>query len=386
MRLPDDPSAQQDGAAPLHPLLGRQLRRHFGTAMAPGTDHAGAWGGFLAAVSEAYLQFDRDRRLTEHSLELMSEELNQRNDELRRELAERREAEAALEREKAEQALLIGKLADTRQQLFHADKMASIGQLAAGVAHEINNPVGYVQANLGSLGSYLADLMQIVEGVERLAAALPADHPERRRVETLCRERDLPFLRADIPNLMQETAEGLGRVRKIVADLRDFSHPDEAGFVLCDLHQGLRSTLNIVHNELKYKCEVVTDFGELPQVECNPGQLNQVFLNLLVNAGHAIQERGRIEILTRHHADAGEVSVSIVDSGCGIAPENLRRIFDPFFTTKAVGKGTGLGLSLSYSIVQRHRGRIEVDSEPGRGSTFRVLLPIRHDAGPPPPA
>ena len=381
MAPPEHP--REDSPRPLHPLLARQLRRHLGESV-PASAEPAEWTRFLTAVSDAYEQFDRDRRMTEHSLELMSEELNQRNDELRRELAERRDAETALEREKAEQAVLIERLADARQQLFHAEKMASIGQLAAGVAHEINNPVGYVHANLGALGNYVDDLLQLAGLVEALSAALPADHPQRAQAEAACRNLDPPFLREDIPSLMRETAEGVARVRKIVADLRDFSHPDSGGFTVVDLHQGLRSTLNIVHNELKYKCEVCTDFGELPQIECNPGQLNQVFLNLLVNAGHAIAERGRIEILTRSHAERGEVSVAITDTGCGIAAEHLGRIFDPFFTTKSVGKGTGLGLSLSYGIVQRHNGRIEVDSAPGRGSTFRVVLPVSQPADAPP--
>jgi signal transduction histidine kinase len=174
---------------------------------------------------------------------------------------------------------------------------------------------------------------------------------------------------------MHETKDGVARVAKIVQDLKDFSHVDEAEWQWADLHKGLDSTLNVVWNELKYKAEVVKEYGELPVVECLPFQINQVFMNLLVNAAHAIEERGTITLRTGTAGD--EVWIEVADTGSGIPPENLGRIFDPFFTTKPVGKGTGLGLSLSYGIMQKHHGRIEVTSEPGRGTTFRIVLPGR---------
>ena len=187
---------------------------------------------------------------------------------------------------------------------------------------------------------------------------------------------DLAFLRQDIIELMGESRDGITRVKKIVQDLKDFSHQggdEEWQWAL--LHDGLDSTLNIVNNEIKYKAKVVKEYGELPEIECLPSQINQVFMNLLVNAAHAIEAAGH-----HHHAhrnEGGEAWVEVADTGAGIAPEHLKRIFDPFFTTKPVGKGTGLGLSLSYSIVQKHHGRIEVESEPGKGTTFRVCLPVR---------
>jgi signal transduction histidine kinase len=164
-------------------------------------------------------------------------------------------------------------------------------------------------------------------------------------------------------------------VKNIVQDLKDFSHVDEAEWQWSDLHHGLDSTLNIVWNELKYKAEVVKEYGAPPEIECIPSQLNQVFMNLLVNAAHAIENRGTITIRTGHDGDGAWVEIT--DDGKGIAPEHLERIFDPFFTTKPVGKGTGLGLSLSYGIVKKHKGRIEVDSRPGMGARFRVWLPVR---------
>jgi signal transduction histidine kinase len=186
---------------------------------------------------------------------------------------------------------------------------------------------------------------------------------------------DVDYLKEDMLTLIRESAEGVTRVRQIVLDLKVFSHVDSAEWQTTNLHQCLDSTLNLAAHEIKYKAEVVKDYGEIPDVECLPAQLNQVLLNLLVNAAQAIEQQGTITIRTS--ADAGEVHIAISDTGCGIAPENLNRVFDPFFTTKPVGTGTGLGLSITYSIVRKHHGRIEVDSEPGKGTTFRVILPIR---------
>jgi PAS domain S-box-containing protein len=275
------------------------------------------------------------------------------------------------ERRRAEESL-----AATQHQLMQADKMASVGQLAAGVAHEINNPIGYVYSNLGTLDKYIADLLALLDLYGDAEGALAAEGPVLGRIRARKQQIDLAFLREDVTALMAESREGITRVKKIVQDLKDFSHADRVDdWQTADLHKGLDSTLNIAHNELKYKCTVVKEYGELPEIECLPSQLNQVFLNLLVNAAHAIQDKGTITVRTGMRGDA--LCVEISDSGCGISKENLKRIFDPFFTTKPVGKGTGLGLSLSYGIVKKHGGRIEVDSEPGKGSRFRVLLPPR---------
>ena len=202
-----------------------------------------------------------------------------------------------------------------------------------------------------------------------------ADPIMAERMRAIKQEVDIGFLREDIRDLLDESGEGVSRVKKIVQDLKDFSRQDVAEWQLADLHKGLESTLNIVHNELKYKAEVVREFGELPDVECVPSQLNQVFMNLLVNAAHAIDQRGTITLRTGQEGE--QVWVEVEDTGKGIAPEHLKRIFEPFFTTKPVGKGTGLGLSLSYGIVQKHGGRIEVDSVAGKGTRFRVWLPVR---------
>ena len=259
-------------------------------------------------------------------------------------------------------------------QLFQQEKLASIGQLAAGVAHEINNPMGYVSSNINSLGRYLQGLFTLLDAYMKAEPAL-ADAAALERINALKQELDIGYLREDICALLGESGEGIKRVKQIVQDLKDFSRQEQADWQLADLHQGLESTLNIVHNELKYKADVVREYGELPEVECVPSQLNQVFMNLLVNAAHAMERHGIITVRTGQEQD--HVWIEVEDNGSGIAPEHLKRIFEPFFTTKPVGKGTGLGLSLSYGIVQKHGGRIEVGSEPGRGTRFRVWLPIR---------
>lgn len=284
---------------------------------------------------------------------------------------------AELGKEKEEQRKLIGQLAETQGQLLQAEKLASIGQLAAGVAHEINNPIGFINGNFVSLESYVADLMRLVAEYEQVEPML-AQHPDALKgVQSLKRDIDIDFIKSDMPVLFKESLDGLERVKRIVADLKDFSRVDQAEWEEADLHSCLDSTLSIAHNEVKYKAEVIKDYGNLPTIECMPSQLNQVFLNLLVNAAQAMEERGRITIRTRVEGEWAVVSVS--DTGSGIPPELLKRIFDPFFTTKPIGKGTGLGLSVSYSIVNRHGGRIEVDTKQGEGTTFSVWLPLVRD-------
>jgi signal transduction histidine kinase len=267
------------------------------------------------------------------------------------------------------------KLEDAQNHLLQADKMASIGQLAAGVAHEINNPIGYVYSNLGTLEKYIQDTFAMLDLYEQAEAAIP-DQEVLATLDLARKKLDIAFLKEDLKALMSESKDGITRVKKIVQNLKDFSHVDIADeWHLTDLHKGLDSTLNIVNNEIKYKAEVIKEYGELPEVECLSSQINQVFMNLLVNAAHAIEERGTITIRTGRQKD--EVWVEIADTGKGIEVENLKKIFDPFFTTKPIGKGTGLGLSLSYGILQKHHGRIEVQSEVGRGTTFRLWLPVR---------
>jgi two-component system, NtrC family, sensor kinase len=264
----------------------------------------------------------------------------------------------------AEMLAINGELKATQAQLLQSEKMASIGQLAAGVAHEINNPIGYVYANFNTLSGYVNDL---------LAAALAGPGGATKPV-------DLEFLAEDLPDLLRETRDGLDRVTKIVRDLKDFSRVDTSDdWEWADLVAGLESMLNIVQNEVKYKASVERQLVALPEVLCRPSEINQVFMNLLVNAAQAIPERGVIRLVSGFDDD--HVWVEVADTGKGMSAEVRNRIFEPFFTTKPVGQGTGLGLSLSYSIVQKHHGRIDVTSEQGRGTTFRVTLPRRQPEG-----
>jgi PAS domain S-box-containing protein len=291
-------------------------------------------------------------------------------------ISERKQAEAELVKRNAELETLNQKLKDTQVQLMQSEKLASIGQLAAGVAHEINNPIGYVHSNLGSLETYIEDVLAVLDAYECAETAI-GDSSVHERLQQIKHDRDLAYLRQDLPTLLHQSKEGISRVRKIVQDLKDFSRADTAqAWEQADLHHCLDSTLSVVWNELKYKAEVIKEYGELPLVECVPSQLNQVFMNLMVNAAHAIDgPRGRITLRTGVAAE--NVWIEVKDTGTGIPAEIIGRIFDPFFTTKPVGKGTGLGLSLAYGIVQKHHGKAEVASEVGVGTTFRIVLPVK---------
>lgn len=275
-----------------------------------------------------------------------------------------------LVQEKAEQALLLEKISDIQNQLLQSEKMASIGQLAAGVAHEINNPVGYVNSNITSLEGYLNDLISLINGLSK------SENITQDVIKEFKEEIDYDFIKEDVKQLLDESKEGINRVKKIVHDLKDFSHVDEEEWQWTNLHKGIDSTLNVVNNEIKYKAKVIKEYGDLPDIECIASQLNQVFMNLLVNASHAIEEQGTI-IISTGKSDDEHVWIKVSDTGKGIKDENINKLFEPFFTTKPVGQGTGLGLSLSYGIVQKHGGSIEVESELNKGTQFKITLPIK---------
>ncbi|MBD5804937.1 Sporulation kinase E [Azoarcus sp. Aa7] len=303
--------------------------------------------------------------------EALRESRDRLEDRVRERTAELEQANATLQAEKQHQQTLIRKLEEAQNQLLQSEKMASIGQLAAGVAHEINNPVGFVNSNLGTLQRYAEDMLRLLSAYEGIEGSLTTQQSEA--IACVKKEIDAAYLREDIGDLLTESLDGLQRVKRIVQDLKDFSHVGKAERELANLEAGLESTLNVVWNEVKYKADVVKEYGNPPAIECFPSQLNQVFMNLLVNAAHAIEDRGRITLRTGY--DEKVVWVEVEDTGRGIRPDHLSRIFEPFFTTKEVGKGTGLGLSLSYGIVSRHHGCIEVKSELDKGSVFRVVLP-----------
>ncbi len=269
-------------------------------------------------------------------------------------------------------------LREMQAQLMQQDKLATIGQLAAGVAHEINNPMGFVGSNMITLGKYIEKYNRYIEELEReLCDSSNGVLPEQAR--TLRGSLKLDYVIHDISVLIDESNEGIERVKRIVQDLRIFSRADSAAIGVANLNSCMDSTINIVINEIKYAAELKREYGELPKVSCNVQQINQVFMNLLINATHAIQSKGEEtgEIVVRTWCDDSNAFISVSDTGCGIAPENYNKIFDAFFTTKEVGKGTGLGLSISAEIVRKHGGEILVASEVGAGSTFTVRLPLR---------
>ena len=280
-------------------------------------------------------------------------------------------ANSRLEAEKAQQQILIRKLSDMQGRLLQSEKMASIGLLAAGVAHEINNPLAFISANFGALERDAKDILRLISAFEGVEGLLPGN--ARAPVAFMKQDIGLDDIRMDLDALFSESREGLQRVKHIVQNLKDFSRPCGTTKEMANLEQGLDSTLNVAWNEIKYKADVVKEYAGVPDLYCLPSQLNQVFLNLLINAAHAIAGNGTIIVRTGY--DEHAVWVEIEDDGSGIAPEHLDRIFEPFFTTKPVGKGTGLGLSIVYGIVQSHPGTIDVKSVVGRGTTFRVTLP-----------
>lgn len=266
----------------------------------------------------------------------------------------------------------VKRLEQTQGQLLQSEKMAAVGQLAAGVAHEINNPIGFVTSNLGSLSGYVGQLFDLIGVYQAANADLTTE--KKAAIETERKKIDFNYLQEDIPNLLKESQEGLERVRKIVSDLRDFSHADDGQWMPTDLNHSVESALNVAANEIKYKAKVVKELAQLPPVECITSQINQVLVNLLVNAAQATDNQGVITV--RSGVQGDQVWLEVSDTGCGIPPDVQKRIFEPFYTTKAVGKGTGLGLSITWEIISRHHGHIEVHSMVGKGSTFRMTLPL----------
>ncbi len=269
-------------------------------------------------------------------------------------------------------------LKSTQEQLLQSEKMATVGQLAAGVAHEINNPASFVMNNLDVLKHYIDSVQKMLVKYAEMEECLKESDIERAmralaEIKQLRHERGVDFIMDDLSNITQESLDGMRRIQRIVGDLKSFSHSDEGCWQEADVHDLIQSALNIAVNEIKYKVEVVTEYGAVPWIRCYPQQLSQVFLNLLVNAVQAIPEKGRITIRT--FADADMVVVEFVDNGIGMTDDVRRHVFEPFFTTKPVGKGTGLGLSLSYNIIKKHNGEIAVASRPGEGSVFTIRLP-----------
>jgi len=293
---------------------------------------------------------------------------------------------AELEAQRQELREALTHLRMTQADLVQAQKLECVGRLASGIAHEINTPIQFVSDNVYFVRESLGEVIEILERHRRLRVQGLSAEAHREQLAELERaeeEADLDYLLEHIPTALERCTEGLGRVATIVRSMKEFAHPSQKQKTLADLNQALASTLIIAKNEYKYVADIETDYGELPLVLCHPGELNQVFLNLIVNAAHAIGSaaggadlRGTIRVVTRHDGDV--VRVSISDTGTGI-PESIRdHVFDPFFTTKEVGKGTGQGLSIARSVVvDKHGGALTFDSEVGRGTTFHIRLPLR---------
>jgi PAS domain S-box-containing protein len=306
------------------------------------------------------------RRQMDTELKKSQEDLIKKNREIE---ANRQDIEVALAKlEKAHEDLKASQL-----KILQQEKMASIGQLAAGVAHELNNPMSFISSNLGTLDKYVHRLIDfigtqsgIIESFNNNAAIKKADEKSK--------ELKLDFVINDINGMLKESIDGSERVKKIVHELNCFSRMDEEEYKDANINECIESAITIVWNELKYKSTLEKDFGDLPRTKCYSRQINQIFVNLLINAVNSIPERGIIKIKTWYKDDSIWMEVS--DTGSGIPRENLIKIFEPFFTTKDAGKGTGLGLSITYEIVQKHKGEITVESEEGRGTSFTIRIPV----------
>jgi PAS domain S-box-containing protein len=293
-----------------------------------------------------------------------------------RDITEQKRAEDAVAQKNSELEKAYAELKAAQSQILQQEKMASVGQLAAGVAHEINNPMGFIISNINTFRKYMVRIWEYTDALTCIindqaklsGSALPASVGEKKRA------LKIDFIAEDIESLINESLDGADRVKKIVQDLKGFSRIDEAEYKPADINAGIESTINIVWNELKYKANLVRDYGDIPLTKCNPGQLNQVFMNLLMNASQALPDRGEIKLKTWH--ESGIIFIQISDTGCGMTPEVQKRIFEPFYTTKDVGKGTGLGLSIAYDIIKKHSGEINVSSTVGKGTTFSISIPI----------
>jgi signal transduction histidine kinase len=269
---------------------------------------------------------------------------------------------------------LIEKMKSMQEQLINSDKMASLGQLTAGIAHEINNPINFVSSNISPLKRDLIELKELCKKYKGLHSSKTLEK-DLEAIEAFTREIDPEFLYQEIETLIRGIEEGAGRTRQIVLGLRSFSRLDEDEFKEVDIHEGIESTLMLLRNKIKNRIEIKKNFGSVPPVECIPGKLNQVLMNILNNASDAIGEKGTITITTKR--DKNNLVISIRDDGMGMKESVRRRVFEPFYTTKAIGQGTGLGLSISYGIIERHNGTLEVKSEPGKGSEFIITLPLK---------
>lgn len=267
-------------------------------------------------------------------------------------------------------------LKNTQAMMVHSEKMRSLGQLVAGITHEINNPINFVHGNMVHLKNYSAALIDIISLYETYENDLSDE--EKQNLKKIKDEIELDFIKEDLPMLIKSCQEGTERTKNIILDLKNFSRLDEIVINSMDLAKEIDTTLNILYSKIKGKVNIVKEYEDnMPLIECYGGQLNQVFMNILDNACYAIKETGTIYI--RLQKTQKDVIIEIEDTGCGMNKEQLEKVFEPFYTTKPVGEGTGLGMSISYKVIQNHNGTITVNSTEGKGSTFRIQLPITMD-------
>lgn len=269
-------------------------------------------------------------------------------------------------------------LKQAESQLIQAEKMSSLGVLTAGIAHEINNPVNFISANIGPLKNDIAEIMQLLNKYAEITSDTSIKE-KLRGINQYKEEIDLPFTLQETHDLLDGIEEGARRTANIVKDLRTFSRLDEGALKRVNIHENIDSTLTLLHNQFRDRIIIKKNYGDIPEIECFSGKINQVFMNILINAAHAISDQGEITITTSQENE--HILIRIRDTGTGMSKETIAKIFEPFFTTKPVGKGTGLGLSISYSIIHEHHGTISINSTLGEGSEFIITLPIKHTPG-----
>lgn len=338
---------------------------------APNAVYNDALIDLFSLVSErnrALVQSNQQLQSAQAELESANRSLESRVQARTRELSQ---SNAALEDERLALQASMVQLERTQSQLMQSEKMAAVGQLAAGVAHEINNPIGFVSSNISTLAQYSAQLMEVIDASRHMASHLSPEH--RVLFDGLLQKIEYDYLCQDLPDLLKESKDGLARVKRIVSDLRDFSTAEGGQPLAADLNQLLESALDAVASQLAGKVTLVRALVPLPLVSCMSAQITQVLVSLLTNAAQAMAAPGRLTL--RSGFDDAQVWVEITDTGCGMSDAVQKRIFEPFYTTRPVGQGTGLGLSLAWEIIQQHQGRLQVSSAPGQGSTFRVGLP-----------
>lgn len=356
------------------------------STIVPMLDEHGLPASYIAVRTEITKIMEMEEALRQANAVLESKvvertrELEQAKQQVEQELFDRVRTQTALQASYDELKRLHRQLQDTQQNLMQSEKLAAVGQLAAGMAHEINNPIGFVASNLATLARYQETLGALLASYRQLEAGLDGD--ARVAIVAQRQTADLDFLLEDTPALLKESRDGMERVRRIVQDLRDFSRVDSAAqWQEVDVNHNLDTTLNLLGKQITQGIGIQREYGQLSQVECSPADLNQVFMNLLNNALQAIQGKGSITL--RSGQDGDQAWVEIEDTGEGIPEEVRPHIFDPFFTTRPVGQGAGLGLSTAYGIIQKHGGQISVSSQTGKGSVFRVTLPLRQNGGAP---